>query len=205
MSGVATRRGRPTAEDSQQKLAQVLAAGRELFIELGYRAVTMRMVAEKAQVSTRTLYNRYADKVSLFEACLDTGADAFPRLPADPSLDQRHLLRSHAAAIVRTLSKDTSVRLGMLVYREGGEFPELVRASERNQDHYLVQPMASYFRSSGLAKDAAAEELAKLFIAMALAEWQRRIVYRHPMPSNAEIDRHAGFITDVFLDGVEPD
>jgi AcrR family transcriptional regulator len=201
MAGAArTRRGRPTAEDARLKLAQVLAVAREQFIELGYRAVTMREVAEKADVSTRTLYNRYADKLSLFAACLDFGASAFPQLSAPPEADVQEILSAHAAAIVKTLALDSSLRLGMLIYREGAEFPELARASEENQDRYLVQPLAAYFRALDLATDA--EELAKLFIAMALSDWQRRVVYRHPMPREAEIERHAALATSIFLSGV---
>lgn len=202
MVGATTRRGRPTAEDARQKLAGVLTAAQEQFCELGYRAVTMRGVAEKAQVSTRTLYNRYADKLSLFVACLESGSGAFPQPPAQPHSDQHRILREYAAALVRTLSQDSSVRLGMLVFREGGEFPEMLQASEEHHFRHLVQPLAAYFRGSRLATDAGARELANLFIAMALQEWQRRITYRHPMPSNAEIKRHANLVATLFLDGV---
>lgn len=200
-AGMAPRRGRPTAEDAKLKLAQVLAVAREQFCELGYRAVTMRDVAEKAEVSTRTLYNRYADKLSLFDACLDVGAEAFPKLPVGPQADQRGVLQAHAAAIVRALSQDSSLRLGMLVYREGGEFPELLRASEDNQARYLVQPLSAYLHGQG-ATAREAEELAKAFLALALSEWQRRITYRRPMPSPVEIDGHAAFATALFLNGL---
>ena len=75
-----SRAGRPTLEQSRNKLANTLMVARELFCKLGYRAVSMRLVAERAQISTRTLYNRYADKLSLFRACLDIGATRFPVL-----------------------------------------------------------------------------------------------------------------------------
>ena len=65
--------GRPSLEDSRRKMAQVQAVAGRLFSERGYRSVTMRDVADAAQVSTRTLYKRYADKLSLFIACLDNG------------------------------------------------------------------------------------------------------------------------------------
>ncbi len=202
VTSVANRKGRPTADGARQKMALVLAVARELFTQLGYRAVTMRDVADKAQVSTRTLYNRYADKLSLFAACLDLGAEAFPKLPAAPKGDHRRTLEAHAAAIVRLLAQDSSVRLGMLIYREGGEFPEMLKASEKNQQRFLVDPLSAYLRAAGLA-GGDAESLAQAFVAMALSEWQRRITYQHPMPSEAEIVRHAAFIVRVFLDGVQ--
>lgn len=200
-AGVAMRRGRPTADDARRKLAQVIAVASEQFSALGYRAVTMRDVAEKAHVSTRTLYNRYADKLSLFVACLDFGAATFPTVNVPPQPDLERILRQHAAAIARVLSLKSSVRLGMLVYREGGEFPELVRAADDTQNRHLVQPLAAYFRETGLAAGSA-EELAKLFITMALSEWQRRVTFNRPLQTDEEIDRHAALVVDVFLHGV---
>jgi TetR/AcrR family transcriptional regulator, mexJK operon transcriptional repressor len=200
-AGLTSRRGRPRAEDAGVKLAQVLAAAREQFCKLGYRAVTMRGVADQAQVSTRTLYNHYADKLSLFVACLDFGAEAFPTLQASDAEDVDAVLTEHAAAVVRLLSTDTSLQLGMLIYREGGDFPELLKASEENQQRYLVEPLAAYLHAMGLAQGDQ-ETLAKIYISMVLSDWQRRITYRHPMPADAEIRLHARLATRVFLDGV---
>jgi len=195
--------GRPTAEDARHKLARVVSVAREQFSHLGYRAVTMRGVAEGAQVSTRTLYNRYADKLSLFAACLDTGAEAaFPHLELSSHTDVRRVLEKHAAAIVQALSADSSLRLSMLVYREGGEFPELVRAAEANQERHLVRPLAIYLRKAGF-ESRGSDERAKLFIAMALSEWQRRVTFRRPLPSPHEIARHAELVVSVFLDGAQ--
>jgi AcrR family transcriptional regulator len=162
----------------------------------------MRGVAEKAQVSTRTLYNYYADKLSLFVACLDLGAKAFPTLQASAAEDVEVVLANHAAAIVRLLSMDTSLQLGMLIYREGGEFPELLKASEENQQRYLVEPLGGYLRAMGLAHDNE-EALAKIYLSMVLSDWQRRITYRRPMPADAEIRLHARLATRVFLRGIE--
>jgi AcrR family transcriptional regulator len=151
-------------------------------------------------VSTRTLYNRYADKLSLFIACLESGATAFPRIGYRPQDDVEETLRQHAAEIVGILSADTSLRLGMLVYREGGEFPELAAAAEANQQRYLVAPLAAYLHAAGLSQNDA-EERAKLFIAMAISEWQRRISFRHPLPNPPEREHHAALVVRLFLGG----
>jgi len=193
--------GRPKAEAAQQKLALVLSVAREQFIQLGYRAVTMRGVAEAAQVSTRTLYNRYADKLSLFAACLDVGAEtAFPHLNPSPHTAVREVLVEYAGSIVGVLSADASLRLGMLIYREGGEFPELLRAAEANQERHLVRPLAIYLRKVGLERRGC-DERAKLFLALALSEWQRRVTFRKPLPSADEVARHARLVVSIFLEG----
>lgn len=197
----ATRKGRPTAEAGRRKLTQVLAVASEQFCELGYRAVTMRGVADKAGVSTRTLYNRYSDKLSLFRACLDFESRAFPVPCQEPGDTPEDVLERYAAAIVRELSLDSSLRLGMLVYREGPEFPELLRAAEAHEHRVLIQPLVAYLRTIGVEREHD-DELSKLFLAMALSQWQRQGSYRRPPPGPDEIRRHAALAARTFLNGV---
>ncbi|MDX2276627.1 MAG: TetR/AcrR family transcriptional regulator [Hyphomonadaceae bacterium] len=182
-------------------MTQLLQAATELFAELGYRAVTTRMVAEKAGISTRTLFNYYPDKISLFEACLDQGSKAFPTLEVKPGADVRAALTRFAADIVHVLSTDSSMRLGALVYREGGDFPEVLRASEQAYNKHQVQPVMALLRASG-APEGYTEELARTFVAMALSEWYRRSMYRLKSQSRKEIERHAELAVALFLDGV---
>jgi len=179
---------------------QVLDAARSEFARLGYRAVTMRAVAEKAKVSTRTLYNNYADKLSLFTACLDQSGINFPRPDPQPGESPWHVLRRYAAALLESLSSDTSLRLSMMVYREGSEFPELLSATEANQIQYLIHPLAQYFQTLYvLSHDSEAK--AKIFIAMTLSEWQRRVTFRHPGQRADEIAKHAATVADIFVRG----
>jgi TetR/AcrR family transcriptional regulator, mexJK operon transcriptional repressor len=193
-------RGRPPAEASRQKMADVVAAARELFIAYGYRAVTMRQVAEAAQVSIRTLYNRYPDKLALFTACLDCGAAAFPVPRYSAGEDVEAALRRHALSIVQVLSADAALRLGRLVHREAGDFPELLPASEVNEEQFLIQPLATYLRDAGLSQGDELER-AKLFLVMTLAEWQRRLTYRRPLPTLDEAAAHVARVVDLFLNG----
>jgi AcrR family transcriptional regulator len=196
------RKGRPTALDARKKLAQVVAVASEQFSALGYRAVTMRGVAHEAHVSTRTLYNRYADKLSLFTACLDFESQKFPVLAPTSGENPDEVLEQYAADIVRALSTHSNLRLSMLIYRDGLEFKELLRAAEAHEDRLLIQPLASYLRQIGLEQEGS-DELAKLFIAMALSQWQRRGSYRRPPPGEEDIVRHAANVVRTFLYGAK--
>jgi len=197
------RKGRPAAEDARKKVAKVLAVATNEFSELGYRAVTMRGVAEKARVSTRTLYNRYADKLSLYTACLDFGAQAFPQPAPAPGESPDAVLQRYAVEIVQALSSASSLRLSMLIYREGSDFPELLRAGEEHEDRFLLQPLASYLRHLDIESEGS-DERAKLFISMALSEWQRRIAYRRRTPKEDDVNHHAAFVVKIFLHGADP-
>lgn len=200
MSGADWGRGRPTAEISRQKAAAILTAAREAFGRLGYRAVTMRQIADMANVSTRTLYNHYIDKLSLFSACLEFGSSAFPVIGNDPDEDVGAALQRFAVALVKMLSTDASQRLGMLVYREGVEFPELVKAAEENQQQYLVGPLTAFLRKHGLA-DSDGEPRAKILLSMMLSGWQRRVSFHLPMPDDAALEEHAALVVQLFIAG----
>jgi AcrR family transcriptional regulator len=195
-----TTMGRPSAADSQRKREAIITAARDLFVEHGYRAVSMQRVADQAQVSTRTLYKCYADKLSLFAASLDIGAVQFPRLEIGTSESPANVLRRYAVSLVDLLSSDASLRICILVYREGPEFPELIQAAEENQYTHLVKPLAAYLRAMRLGGPDA-EERARLFHAMVLQQWQRAITFGYPLPDAGTTERHATLVTHIFLDG----
>ncbi|MEI7931676.1 MAG: TetR/AcrR family transcriptional regulator [Alphaproteobacteria bacterium] len=57
-----------------QKLAtrgKVLAAARELFVEIGYETATIRMIAERAGVATGSVFTTFPSKVSILRAVMD--------------------------------------------------------------------------------------------------------------------------------------
>lgn len=198
------RRGRPSTSELQQKMAIVLDVAKQQFAQHGYRAVTMRGVAEMACVSTRTLYNWYADKLALFEACLNARSMGSEYPQVDRSLPPEAALRTYAVELISFLSRDTSLGLGLVVYREGAEFPEMAEAAYNNQNTWLVAPLAEYLRQHGLENTASGEQT-KLFISMTLSEFQRRLAFGRDLQTPKEIQDHADRVVRLFLKGASPD
>lgn len=67
--GVAERKARHKTELRQE----ILEAARELFVNEGYRHVSMRRIAEKIEYSPTTIYLYFRDKEDLmFQVCEDT-------------------------------------------------------------------------------------------------------------------------------------
>jgi AcrR family transcriptional regulator len=54
--------------ERQAKRARIIEAARELFVERGVEAVTLREVAQKIEYSTTAIYVHFADKQALLEA-----------------------------------------------------------------------------------------------------------------------------------------
>ena len=58
-------------EKSERSRRQVLDAALQLFSHQGFRATTMREIAEKAHLSTGNVYHHFPDKESIFRTLLD--------------------------------------------------------------------------------------------------------------------------------------
>ena len=55
----------------QATRAQVLAAARELFVEVGYEAATIRTIAERAGVATGSVFTTFPSKIAILRAVMD--------------------------------------------------------------------------------------------------------------------------------------
>src|SRR5215475_11841852 len=66
--GTAERRER----ERQELRTRILDAARELFVEQGYEAVTMRAIAERIEYSPTAIYFHFKDKQALMQEICDT-------------------------------------------------------------------------------------------------------------------------------------
>ncbi|GLV23065.1 TetR family transcriptional regulator [Sphingobium sp. TomMM35A] len=197
------RAGRPTAEVAEQKRMNLILVALEEFARSGFHAASLRDIAEKAEVSSRTLYNHFPDKLALFEASLEhSGAQLMPDLP-DLEGDLNTRLVTYATEMQRQLSSTRSTRIARLIYREGGEFDELRQIARHQFERHQVSPVAELLEKEGVAEEDS-RNFAKQFVAMAFGEWQRRLLFGGPPLTPEEMAAHARFVTQLFLNGITP-
>ncbi|WP_097093634.1 TetR/AcrR family transcriptional regulator [Novosphingobium sp. Chol11] len=197
------RAGRPKAEVAEQKRLNLILVALEEFARSGFHAASLRDIAEKAEVSSRTLYNHFPDKLALFEASLEhSGAQLMPDLP-DLEGDLHTRLVTYATEMQRQLSSTRSTRIARLIYREGGEFDELRQIARHQFERHQVSPVAELLEKEGVA-EADSRNFAKQFVAMAFGEWQRRLLFGGPPLTPEEMAAHARFVTQLFLNGIAP-
>src|SRR5688572_17792667 len=61
------------AREKEELRQEILDAARDLFVEQGYEAVSMRKIAERIEYSPATIYLHFRDKADLFDhLCADT-------------------------------------------------------------------------------------------------------------------------------------
>jgi len=88
------RRGRPSRAEAEALERRILDAAWQTFLDLGFEAATMEMLAERAGVTRNTLYARHGDKLALLRA---TVADRIARWQRASSAD-------HAGRVVSASS-----------------------------------------------------------------------------------------------------
>lgn len=112
-----------------EKRALILRAATDLFSELGYDKTSLARVAERAGVSTATMFKQFPTKADLFEAIVlqfwaaDPGADVSPPELGDPRV-ALHTLGSRYADL---LHRPGMAGLHRMVIAEAPRFPELGR------------------------------------------------------------------------------
>lgn len=178
----------------------MLEAALEEFSRHGYHGASIRAIAERAGLSTRTLYNRYADKIALFAACLEMSArqDAWTWEGEGSSLrDELILFTTHMQV---RLNQDRQIRLARVIYRECISFPQLESVSRYQYEQFQLEPVQGILEGHRFPA-ALARELGKLYVSMAFQPWQSRVIYDERPMTRAEISAHVEMVTDLFLSG----
>lgn len=129
----------PQQGRSRDKLARLLAAGRELFAEHGFDGTRMSDVAERAGCSVGVAYQRFKDKDTFFAAVQQAFLDEVVAARAEmdshaDSLSAAGLLRAHVGRVVAVFRENAGLMRAFFHYEithPGVELPAtaLIRAA----------------------------------------------------------------------------
>lgn len=193
------RVGRPSAREAESKHQAMLEAALEEFSRHGFHGASVRAIAQRAGLSTRTLYNHYDDKLALFAASLEWSSMRDSWTPAGSGSLHDQLAQFATHMQVR-LSQDRQVRLARVIFRECSSFPQLEAVSRAQFERHQIVPVQQILHAHGFDTDQA-RELAAIYIAMAFQRWQNRVIYDEPAPSAKDVAQHAETVTALFLHG----
>jgi len=187
---------------AEQKHRQMVTMALEEFARCGFHGASLRNIANKAEVSNRTLYNYYPDKMALFEACLEfSGNEIRPVLP-DFNADLRSALVIYVTAMQQQLFAPQAIRIVGLIYREGAAFDRLRQIARVQFERHQVEPVARILERHGVSPEQS-RIYATQFVAMAFGEWQRRLLFGEEAMTEAEMVAQAELATSLFLPGLQ--
>lgn len=166
------------------KTDQIIDAAKATFLTIGYRATSMDLVAERAKVTKRTIYNNFKSKEQLLEAVIEGTlarlSDRLTPLPADAG--QPKLLR-FAETLIELICWDGAIGVQRLLIAEADTFPKLGARLVKESADIMEKPIASWLAAQG-QKAPSAAILAREWInrLTAPARLDRLLGRRRPYP-----------------------
>ncbi len=191
------------------KREAVLDAARASFLELGYAATSMDLVASRAGVSKATIYAHFAGKDDLFAAVIhrrcEQGLSGGPMWPAER--DARTTLTAVAALILDLLMAPEAIDMYRVVVAEAARHPELARAFwDAGPGEGRVRLAAMFAELDGRALLAVADPRAAAdqFVSMLRGEVFHRALLGLPRDGGRGIDATRDSAVDVILAAYAP-
>jgi AcrR family transcriptional regulator len=201
-------RGRPPIRSDEETRRLMTEAARQEFQANGYAATCMNDVAQRAGVSTKTMYRLIPTKADLFKSVvaerigrfmLEIDSDALDALPLAQALE-----RMLVAYGTLTLSEET-VAMNRLVLAERDRFPEIAATFFEVAIRQTSSAAAGWLRHQcerGLLKLEDPHAAAGMLRGMMIMEPQRAIMLgQRAVPDPEEIAARARYCARLFLDG----
>lgn len=200
LSSAARKRGRPTAEEREQRRDQILDVAVALFVSNGYGQVTIEQIAATSRVTKRTIYTYFGDKAEVFTAAVER----FRIRALDDFESGEGSLEDVATRLVLVLHSDDAVGLHRLMIGESAQFPDLA-------DRFYTSGPGGYIR---LLAECLGERLpphdrdhlAEALFGLLLGEdHRRRLLGLRPAPTPAAARDHARAALSLLqiVDGAE--
>lgn len=193
------------------KAGQILAAAREIFLELGYAAASMDLVAQRARVSKTTLYTRFPSKEELYTATISAECDRRGmRFQPDEfdGLPLRDILIQVGRRFVELIWSDAAIRVYRSVLGESLRMPEVARLYFQAGPEKGIATFTALFARLGerglIVTDDPAFAATQFLTAMQGGPHCALVVGLCPQPSEEEREAFIAKAVDLFIRGVAP-
>jgi TetR/AcrR family transcriptional regulator, mexJK operon transcriptional repressor len=203
------RIGRPPADEAEKLEDRLLDAAATQFLEKGYARTTMDGIARAANASTKTIYNRYANKGDILAAVirrlvettvanLQSGMDGLR-----PHSDPRTILLKIGTRFATLVTSSQTAGINRLVIAEAAQFPELTRVFLEGPGRavgIVRQHMEAWKREAEFRAMPEPALAATIFYDMTTSTPRLRALLGTPM-SGPEIKRHVEAAVAIFMSG----
>jgi AcrR family transcriptional regulator len=204
------RRGRPRIRPDGETRQIICEAARREFATGDYSATSMKSVAHRAEVSTKTLYRLFPNKAALYEAAMSDRLDRLLSKLAHRATDHPDIeeaLRTALTTYAALALVEEGVALRRMALQEAGKFGDIAGTFYANAVQRIAVALADWLRlrqTSGLIALDDLEEAASMLLGMvASGPWRAAIFARLPLPSRSQIEARARTCAALFLRGCQ--
>jgi AcrR family transcriptional regulator len=200
--------GRPSVRPDDETLRLIIQAATQAFREGGYAGTGIAAVAQRAGVSTKTLYRLVPTKADLFKSVISDRTGRFMLAVDEPDGGQLDLVAGLERILIAyaSLILDPEViAVYKLVLGECGRFPEIAQAYYEGAVQRTGEAMAGWLdrqRERGLIAFDDPHTVAGMLRGMMVMEPQRAAMLgQSPAPDAAAIAERAKLCAALFLKG----
>ncbi|MGH8378765.1 MAG: TetR/AcrR family transcriptional regulator [Gammaproteobacteria bacterium] len=170
------------------KREAILKAASKIFLETGFGAASMDVIAGEAKVSKQTVYNHFGSKEELFAAMVRNTCDSMTLAFAEAARDgnPEKTLRTIAQRFMEATFSEDKLALHRTLMAEVPRFPELGRIFYRSGPAVIRQFLTDYFKEQnrrGTLKVDNPQVTAEQFISMVTSCRLRFELGVEPVPS----------------------
>lgn len=190
---------------SEQKHLDILEAAKAAFLECGFDNVSMDVIADRASVSKRTVYNHFESKEALFEAITEQLIERVKgglRVDYDPTEALAVQLRTIAEVQVRMSDDEEMLRTARMLLAGMLSTPDSCQEALQRAK-WEKEPLTDWIRAAqadGKLIDCDPEVNAHLFRSMldGMFFWPR-ITGAHEVPADKDRDTVITNAVGMFL------
>ncbi len=200
--------GRPLLGSEAERLNTLLDHALTIFMRDGYGLASIAKIASAAGVSTRTIYERYANKADLMVASVScmVGRD-IEQMQAIAGLENMLPQAGLAALGHLMLERVTSpglVSFYRIVVAEAARFPEFTNKMKANGPQRIQGVIADYLAqqvAKGNIQIENSDKAAAMFCHMLISEPRHKAVLGF-LEDNWDVDGHIAYVVKIFLYGI---
>ena len=201
------RSGRPTKEQAGQITGHIIEVATRLFLESGFEAVSVDLIAATARISKQTFYARFDSKETLYAAVIRKSLNDL-LMPEAGEPDRAGPIEATLVRIGVELSRralaPAAVALGRLVTSEAHQFPQLALAYHESavQARSLIADIFSNAMRDGQIRSADTRFLAEQFLYAVVDGHTRTLIFsgKTAKPEKDLRERVTAAVR-LFLDG----
>ena len=186
---------RPPRRSNSAKAKAIVAAARQCFLEKGYGATSMDLVAATAQVSKATVYAHYGSKQELFGAFLTDQCESHAKKLGGIALDDIKTGEQAIELLVRHIMKRSldpaSLAVWRIVTEESYRHPELAQVfynQGQKRGRVLMGEKLEHLAKRGLLKIDNGFEAADLAIGMVRGDYYNRALFGLPLGPDEDLE-----------------
>lgn len=203
----AIRKGRPSLDDAERLVDDIMDQAIRLFMEQGYEVTTVEAIAAAAGISKRTYYTRFAGKPEVFEAVIlryvERNVTEIPHMdvPALPLADRLYRMGEH---LLEWVLQPDVLGIYRMTIAEVRRFPELAKMVAEYAVVDSARAFEPVFREAagGVLDDESITFIANQFLQVVSAEPFHRAIQGIEAPGVDEEKRcRLRRSVELFLNG----